>query len=84
MTKDEFLFLTPSNIYHKMFGYGELELATNTLNVKSVCYRHIDQTIYCEFSAKTWAFVYQKLMKYLRREGFERNKFVDYVYVGNN
>lgn len=69
MNKDEFLRSVPSYINHKS-GYAVLEIAQNSRGRKGVCYRHLDHTASGGTYGANWFEVYEKLIKYLKEEGY--------------
>ncbi|MDZ4757804.1 MAG: hypothetical protein SGJ10_06650 [Bacteroidota bacterium] len=70
MTKAEFLRLTPATIQHKTSGYGELKISKDTKEEKIVGYKHKDTTTSGGTTGASWADVFDKLSKYLIKEGF--------------
>jgi len=70
MTKAEFLLKVPDIINHTAHGYGELEIVSDKMGEKCVCYRHKDSTASGGNFAPTWNELYGKVMRYLRDGGY--------------
>jgi hypothetical protein len=70
MTKSEFLQSVPDIITHKTWGYGELEIVSDSKDSKGVCYRHENKLASCGNYAKTWEELYVKFSEHLKKEGY--------------
>jgi len=69
MTKSDFLHRVPGIIEHHSQGFAKIEITANSKENKGVCYRHQDNTSSGGTYGRNWLEVYEKLTKYLIKEG---------------